>query len=471
MFDLVVAGGTVVNAWGTFRADVGVSAGKVTALAAPGSFASSDAKVIDAENCYVFPGGIDAHVHFDLKLTDAMSAQSSARGSRAAAFGGTTTFLDFSLQHDQTGLITSIEDKLAELKSQSPVVDYGLHAMITGKVPLSVMDEIPDAVSGGVASFKMFTTFAGKSASGDLFSDDGRIWGVMEASAGAGGLVMVHCEDDCIIAHNVARLYERGQQDGRNIHRARPVLAEEAAIRRMLLLAERSGCPLYVVHVSSELGTTAIAAARARQVPAFGEVLHNYLVFNSDYYAREDGLLYHNYPPLKSAQDQDALWTALCSGQIDTVASDDFTIPKRAKLSGQTVDNVSGGHNGIETRLNVLFSEGVAAGRIPLTRFVELTSTAPARLFGLYPRKGVIAPGSDADLVVLDPRQRWTVTLPDLHSDCDYSIWEGTSLSGRIRSTILRGQPLVRDGRWVGDKVKGEFVPATAIQEPGVDGN
>lgn len=466
MFDLLLTGGTVVNPWGSVIADVGVLDGKVAAVGTPGSLTRDAAVAADAKGRYILPGGVDAHVHFDLRLTDAMSAQSSARGSRAAAFGGTTTFLDFALQHGDESLIASIEEKLAVLTERAPVIDYGLHAMVTGDIPFRVMEEVADAISGGVSSIKMFTTFAGPSASGDLFSDDGRIWGVMRSAAHHDGIVMVHCEDDCLIRYHVGRLYAEGTQDARNIHRGRPPIVEEAAIRRMILLSERSGSPLYVVHVSSEHGAAAIAEARARRVPVFGEVLHNYLVFTSEDYARVDGTLYHNYPPLKKPSDQAALWAGLREGSLDTVASDDFTIPRAAKLSGQLVDNVPGGHNGIETRLNVLFSEGVHGGRLTLERFAELTSTAPARLFGLYPRKGAIAPGSDADLVVLDPAAEWVVRLDDLHSDCDYSVWEGRTLRGKVISTYLRGQPLVLDGEWAGDGVTGEFVPAARPSVP-----
>jgi dihydropyrimidinase len=329
------------------------------------------------------------------------------------------------------------------------------------------MGELPEVISGGIASFKMFTTFAEGSASGNLLSDDGVIWGVMNAAERAGGVVMVHAEDNCIINFNTRRLYAEGREAGRNIALARPPLAEEAAIRRMILLAERSGCPLYVVHVSSESGAAAIAEARSRRVPVFGEVLHNYLAFTSEDYAKPDGTLYHNYPPLKSPADQDALWSAIALGDLDTVASDDFTIPRSSKLSGLVVDNVPGGHNGIETRMDVLFSEGVAKNRLTVEQFVKLTAEAPARLFGLYPRKGVIAVGSDADLVLIDPAARHTIRLDELHSACDYSLWDGWELTGRVTATVLRGQVLVEDGNWVGPRHTGGFVPAGSVSEPG----
>lgn len=466
MLDLAVTGGTVVTEQATLEATVGVKDGRIVAVAAPGAVLAEAAETVDATGMFVVPGGIDAHVHFNLRVTEAMNAQSAVDGSRAAAFGGTTTFMDFALQSGEQSAVEVVEAKQRELAAQRPHVDYALHVMLTGAVGFEVMEELPDLVAGGVSSFKMFTTFSGASASGDLFSDDGRIWGVMEQAQRGGGVVMVHCEDDCVIDYNVRRLYREGRQDGRNISLARPPLAEEAAIRRMILLARRSGSPLYVVHVSSAWGVDAIREARAARLPVYGEVLHNYLAFSSDNYAADEGLLYHNYPPLKSEADRARLWESIVAGDLDTVASDDFTIPKAAKLSGPYVDNVPGGHNGIETRMDVLFSEGVASKRLPIERYVRLTAANPAKLFGIYPRKGTIAVGSDADLVLIDPSWRGELRLEDLHSACDYSLWDGWRLDGRVRTTILRGAPMVRDGRWVGPEGSGRFVPASALSAP-----
>jgi dihydropyrimidinase len=463
VLDLVVSGGTAVTAESVVPADIGVRDGKVVLLGAPGSLTQDASETLDATGSFVVPGGIDSHVHFNLDVTDAMKAQSAIDGSRAAAFGGTTTFMDFALQSGAESAVEAVEKKLAELDGQQPHVDYALHVMLTGAVEFEVMKELPTLVRSGVSSFKMFTTFAGNSASGDLFSDDGRIWGVMLAAEAAAGIVMVHCEDDCIIDYHVRRLYAAGRQHGRNIALARPPLAEEAAVRRMILLARRSGCPLYVVHVSSAQGVQAIREARSDRLPVFGEVLHNYLTFTTENYNAPDGTLFHNYPPLKSQQDQTELWRAIRAGDLQTVASDDFTIPKAAKLSGQEVDNVPGGHNGIETRMDVLFSEGVSGGRLDIQRYVRLTSEQPAKLFGLYPRKGTISIGSDADLAILDPNWRGRLALEQLHSACDYSLWDGWELHGRVRATILRGQVLTRDGEWVGNGHQGQFVPATGL--------
>jgi dihydropyrimidinase len=466
MLDLAVVGGTVVTGSSTGAVDIGVKDGRVVLLGAPGTLTMDSAEVLDASSMVVVPGGIDSHVHFDLSLTDAINAQSSAAGSHAAAFGGTTTFIDFGLQHGAESPVRAIENKLAELRTNGPHVDYALHLMVTGHVPLAAIDELPEVVSGGAPSFKMFTTFSAGSASGDLFSDDGRILGVMEKASASGGSVMVHCEDNCIIGLNVERLYAAGRHSGRNIHLARPIIAEEAAIRRMTLLAERSNCPLYIVHVSSEAGIAAIAESKRRRAPVYGEVLHNYLAYTSEMYQQPDYQRFHNYPPLKYQSDQDALWAAIADGGLDTVASDDLTIPRAAKVSGDVVDNVPGGHNGIETRMDYLYSEGVLKGRIAAQQYVRLTSETPAKLFGIYPRKGTIAIGSDADFAVIDARTPRTIALSDLHSDCDYSIWEGWTFGARVHATVLRGAVLTKSGKWVGPEHHGRFVEGRTVSEP-----
>ena len=466
MLDLAVTGGTVVTGTSTGRADIGVRDGRVAVLAEPGYLPEGAQQSLDATGMYVLPGGIDAHVHFNIAVTDAMRAQTAEAGSRASAFGGTTTFIDFAFQSGDDSPVEAVAKKQFELAAQRPHVDYALHLMVTGAISQRVVDELPDVLTGGVTSLKMFTTFSAGSASGNLFSDDGRIYSVMDRTARTGGVVMVHCEDDCIIDYNVRTLYAAGRQDGRNIHLARPPLAEEAAIRRMITLAHRSECPLYVVHVSSRWGVEAIHEARSRRLPVYGEVLHNYLAFTNENYAADDGLLYHNYPPLKSRDDQAALWAAIESGDLDAVASDDFTIPRSAKLSGPFVDNVPGGHNGIETRMDVVFSEGVTTGRLPIQRYAQVTSEAPARLFGLYPRKGTIAIGSDADFAVIDPNATETLRLDELHSSCDYSLWDGWQLRGKVRATVAHGSVLTHDGEWVGPVGQGRFIAAAAPSEP-----
>jgi len=466
MLDVLIRGGTVVTPTSTQRFDVGVKDGRIVAFAEENSVSLHSSRTVDAHGKYVIPGGIDAHVHFNVALSPVMRAQSATFGGRAAAYGGTTTFIDFALQKGELSLVRAIEDKQLELKQDKPDIDYALHAMITGKATLDVLDEIPAAVSGGVSSFKMFTTFSGDSASGSTYTDDGRIWGVMQKTAKHGGIAMVHCEDDCLIEHCVHNLYREGRQQAKNIREARPNICEEAAISRMLLLSRRTDSPLYIVHVSSTEGVEAIAEAQGKRVPVYGESLHNYLAFCDEDYAKPNGIIYHNYPALKSSKDRSALWDGVNSGVLDVASSDDFTIPFASKISGKEVDNALGGHNGIETRMGYLFSEGVRKGRISVNRFVDVSSTAVAKIFGLYPRKGAIAIGSDADIVLMDPNRKQTISLADLHSNCDYSIWDGWEFEGVPVLTMLRGNILVEEGRWTGPTGIGQFVTSKSPEQP-----
>ena len=463
MIDLLIRGGDVVSPEATIRADVGVAGGVIAFVASPGAIDVPAARTVDASGLLVLPGGVDPHVHFALPLAKTLSSQSFAAGSRAAAHGGTTTVVDFVWQDADQRLGDAIERKFGERATDRSSIDYGLHAMMTGSIPNRVIDELEDAVSAGITSFKVFTTFSPGSTFGAWQMDDGRIWGLMQAAARQGGVVMVHCEDDCIIDFCSRALIEQGVTDGREIHRARPNLAEEAATRRMVLLARRTGCPLYVVHLSTREGVAAIAEERAAGGRVYGEVLHNYLVFTKEAYERPNGIVYNNYPPLRSEEDREALWRALQDGVVDSVASDDCAIPLTAKLRGRRIDDLAGGHNGVETRLLVLFSEGVSRRRISVNRFVEVASANPAKLFGLYPRKGVVAAGSDADVVLWDPSLHKTIRQPDLHSDCDYSIWDGFECTGAPVMTVAGGTVLVENGRWVGPQGRGRFIKAHAI--------
>ena len=433
MLDLIVAGGTVVSPAGSIQADIGIADGRITTICAPSGMTHDAAERLDADGMYVVPGGIDAHVHFNLGVTEAcvpsrrltdhelrrseVQQPSSTSGSRL----------------ETAARSPPPRAKIAELGAQKPHIDYALHLMLTGAVTFEAMDELREVITGGVPSFKMFTTFAGNSASGDLYSDDGRIWGVMERLTAHGGLAMVHAEDDCIIDYNVRRLYDAGQEDGRNIHLARPPLAEEAAIRRMILLAERSDCPLYIVHVSSASGVAAIREARQRRVSVFGEVLHNYLTFTSENYAGEEGTLYHNYPPLKSARDRDSLWSAITSGDSHSGLGrlhdpEDFEALRQSRRQRPGRPQRCGDPAGCAVL------RGGDKGRLSLEQFVRLSSEAPARLFGLFHARA---------------RLRWAVTPtspsstppPDTRSGSPSCTQTATTASGTGGSWTARCTP------------------------------
>ena len=356
MYDLLIKNGLVANEHGVYPLDVAVKDEKVVALTVHGQLDDSSAsKVIDAAGKYVLPGGIDTHVHYDLSISEAMSAQSAEAGSRAGIWGGTTTYIDFSMASGEESLVGSIEGKLEQTQAQNPHSDYAMHAILAGDWPLRSADEIADAISGGVVSFKFFTAFKGSPTIGGMQSDDGRIYSAMLETERHGGIVMVHCEDECIIDYNVRKLYAQGRPEFWNIGEARPPLAEEAAVRRMLLLSKRTGSPLYIVHVSAKESVEAITDARRDGVDVFAETLHPNLVFDPSLYKQEQGQRYMNYPPNKPLEHRDALWEACRDGRIHTLASDDFTIPPERKLAGDTVDNVTGGTNSAETRMAIFW--------------------------------------------------------------------------------------------------------------------
>lgn len=466
MYDLIIKNGLVASEHEVLALDVAVADEKVAVLAGPGHLDDAAAHtVIDAGGKYLVPGGIDTHVHYDLNISAVMRAQSPVAGSRAGLYGGTTTYIDFSMAEQGQTLIDSIEAKIEKTDAQNPHSDYALHAIMTGDWPDSNADQIAEAISGGVVSFKFFTAFRGSEAIGGMMTDDGRIFSSMLQTQKHGGITMVHCEDECIIDFHTRRLYREGRQQFWNIGEARPPMAEEAAVRRMLFLAKRSGSPLYIVHVSAKESVEAITAARHDGVDAFGEVLHPNLVFGPELYNQENGQRFMNYPPNKPVEHRDALWAAVADGRLHTLASDDFTIPFEAKVTGDTVDNVTGGTNSVETRMAVVWSEGVIKRNLPITRFVDMTAAAPAKLFGLYGKKGVIRPGADADIVIMDPQREHTYSQADnLHSDCDYSNWDSWQVQGFPVTTILRGHVMVDEGKWVGPEGIGAFVPGKTPQ-------
>ena len=458
MLDLLIQGGKVVSPEVTLEQDVGVRGGRIVSLTVPGAGPTEAARVVDAQGKYVIPGGVDAHVHFGIQFP-AFKVQAPFAASRASACGGTTTIIDFAWQqHTRNTLMEAIDAKRAEMDAEM-VIDYALHAIVSGDITEEVIGEVPRAIEYGIPTIKMFTCMPSGPDSPGFMVEDGRVWGVFQQLAKHGGMAVLHVEDQCVIDYATRQLYQQGRTEGKYIGEARPSLAEVAALNRMLVLGQWTNTPMYFVHMSTKEGTAAIAEARSEGRPVYGEVLHHYLNFTNEDYFRPDGLMYHNYPPLRNKADQEALWQRALDGSVSVIASDDFTVPLADKLRGQRVDNITGGNNGVEIRLPIMFSEGVSRGRMSVNKMVALTSTNPAKLFGLYPRKGVIAPGSDADIVVIDPDLKKRITLADLHSDCDYTVWEGRELQGYPVMTVARVKVVMEKGQFMGTKGAGEFIP------------
>ncbi|MGH8733845.1 MAG: amidohydrolase family protein, partial [Burkholderiales bacterium] len=340
------------------------------------------------------------------------------------------------------------------------------HYILAGEVAPQTIGEIGEAIKSGVASFKIFTTFT------PLRVPYGHLWGIFEEVAKHGGIMAVHAEEDDVVTYMTETLKREGRAQGYNLHLVHNNLSEDLAFRHVIRLARHAGSAIYFVHTTAKEGVAAIAEARAAGQPVYGEALHNYLEFTCDDYKKPGGTAIHTYPAIKFADDRDALIAGLMDGRIATTATDEYTTHKAYKLAGDTIETVCGGHNGIETRMPVAFTKFVAERKMPLTRFVDITSANAARILGLYPQKGAIQPGSDADLVLIDPAARKTIALADLHADADYSIWEGFACQGYPVMTILRGKVIVEhgklvgsssDGRWVERRVSGDVLGRPAV--------
>jgi dihydropyrimidinase len=459
MYDLLVLGGTVVTPTSTEPRDIGVRSGEIAGVDAPGALGREAKKIVDATGCLVIPGGVDPHVHYSIGF-GAVHAEPQEY-SPAAAYGGTTTLIDFAFQDQSNTLHEAVSAKKEEAAGRM-AVDYSFHALIAGNPSFEVIEEIGDVIRDGIPTIKTLTTYG-------WMSDDGHRFGVMSEVAAQGGLSIVHAEDDDIANWLTRKYLREGKTHGAFISETRGSLVEEAATRRALLLAERSGSPLYVFHIAAGNAALALGEGRARGLPFYGETIAAYISFTADKLWDDEnrGLLWNNYPVIKQQEDQDVLWESIATDRVQVVSSDHFatTAADRYEHMGTTVDSLQAGQASVEMRVPVLFHLGVQEGRISVNRFVELISTNPAKIMGLYPRKGSLALGSDADIVVIDPRKTWTVRHEDHHMISDYNCWEGWELRGKVVTTILRGSVLVENDAWVGPRTSGSFLQRTLLPE------
>jgi dihydropyrimidinase len=465
MLDLIVKGGQVVTPDGASEMDVGVQGEKIAAVGWPGTLDAASARVIDARGTIVIPGGIEPHAHIGIPVpehwagTPDVFTQPPEAATRAAAFGGVTTVIDFAggLTPDRAGtgqrpsILESLDARRAMFRGHS-YTDFAFHYILAGEVAAATVGQIAEAVQEGIASFKIFTTF------GPIRVPYGHLWGIFAEVAKHGAIMAVHAEEDDVVTFMTEKLKAEGRAQGFNLHLVHNNLSEDLAFRHVIRLAGHTGAAVYFVHTTAREGVAAIAEARAHGLPIYGEALHHYLHFTCEDYKKPGGTAIHTYPALKFADDRDALIAGLADGRLATTATDEYTTHKAYKLHGDTIETVCGGHNGIETRLPVAFTKFVAERGLPLTRFVDITSANAARILGCYPQKGAIQPGSDADLVLIDPALRKTIHLGDLHADSDYSIWDGFECRGYPVMTILRGQVIVDHGALVGGSDAGRWL-------------
>jgi dihydropyrimidinase len=461
--DLVVTGGTAVLPDGTRAADIGVKDGTIAAIGQ----GLEGARTIDATGKLVIPGGIEPHAHIHEPMYrgwtqgEEVWLQSPEGATRAALFGGTTTVVSFAFMAvhvvEQEFDAAAAVAHRREIFTGRSYADFAFHPVLTGEVSDATIATVGEAIDDGTASMKLFTTDLTTGQAG-IRIDNGSALAVMRECAEHGAMVMVHAEDDDLIKFMEAKLTREGRNDLFHAHEVHTPLGEELAVRAMGRLAREAGVPLYVAHVGAREPMDAIAELRAAGQPVYGEALHNLLCFSTEDYRQPDGARYHIGMGLKPPEHPPALWAGLADGRLSTIATDEYTTSYAVKMAGHDLQSTPGGHVGIETRGVIAFSEGVAAGRLGLERFVDVWATNPARILGLYPQKGVLAVGSDADICVWDPAARWTITMDELHHDGDYSPWEGWEVTGRPVTTILRGKVVVDGGELVGSPADGRWL-------------
>ena len=450
-FDLLIRNGRVVTAAGERQADVGVREGKIAAVE-PG-LQSKAAKVIDAAGWLVLPGVIDPHTHMGIPIKDTTSADDFASGSEAAACGGVTTIFDFTVQEKGQSLQEALDVRLQKARGRCSV-DYGIHVNVTD-APERWLDQIPELIAAGFRSFKVFSTYreAGMMVTWEQFRR------ILQQVHAHGGLLLLHAEDNELVESQTAANLNAGRLAPIFHARSRTAEAEAKAVQQAAEIAGELGARLYIVHLSSRAGLEAGLRAREQGVDILLETCPQYLVLDESKYEQPNGHYFITTPPLRTREDAEALWQALRDGHSDTVGTDHCPFTRAQKeFGGGEFHRTPNGLPGVETLLPLLYTYGVAEGRIALQRMVQVLAKRTAEIFGLADRKGDIHVGADADLLIWNPNEETAVAAEQLHGHADWSPYEGMRIAGRVEYTILRGQVLVEQGEWVGERGRGALL-------------
>jgi dihydropyrimidinase len=448
----LIKNGRIITAEQDYFADIFVEKDKITTLGANLTLQAD--KVIDANGKYVIPGGIDVHTHMDMPFGGTTSSDDFETGTRAAAFGGTTCIIDFAIQSKGTKMREALD--IWWMKGQKATIDFGLHMIVTD-LPEAHLEDLNEMVREGVTSYKLFMAYPNV-----LMVDDATIFRAMRQTGNNGALVCMHAENGGVIDLFVQKALAEGKTAPIYHALTRPTTAEAEAVNRAIALAQMAGAPVYIVHLSSADALEKVSEARDKGIPVFAETCPQYLLLSIEDLDRPnfEGAKYVFTPPLREKWHQDKLWEGLKKNSLQVVSTDHcpFCFKEQKEMGRDSFAKIPNGGPGVENRLQLIHHHGVNLKRISLNRWVELVSTTPAKMFGLYPRKGTIGIGSDADLVIWDPNKELTISAHTHHMRVDYSMFEGFNVKGDAETVLSRGEVIVDKGKWSGKAGRGEFI-------------
>jgi len=456
----LIKNGRIVTAVDDYHGDILIEGERISVI---GEYLEMEAdQVIDAEGLLVIPGGIDAHTHMDMPFGGTTSADNFETGTRAAAHGGTTTIIDFAIQNKGQSLYEALDTWHAKAAGKA-AIDYGFH-MITTDMPRERLSEMKKLIDQeGVTSFKLFMAYPGV-----LLVDDATIFRAMVTAGEQGGLICMHAENGVVINEIVQYALEQGCTAPKFHALTRPTKAEAEGVNRAIALSEMAGSPVYIVHLSCYDALKKIKEARDEGIPAFAETCPQYLFLDISHNEREnfEGAKYVMTPPLREKWNQEELWTGLRMNDLQTVSTDHcpFCFANQKQLGKDDFSKIPNGGPGVENRMSLIYTGGVVQGRINLNRFVEITSTSAAKIFGLFPRKGTIAVGSDADIVLFDPDKKWTISAKNHHMNVDYNCYEGMNVQGEARYVFSRGKLVIDKGQYLGKMGDGSYLKRSTVQ-------